>query len=196
MKGMFLETTTVGEAVSALKAQAIYGISFDVHLGKIPQIPLLLCFRANIIWNGISYISINQVPPINCRPEDQRFVRSIIDTPGGPSFWYQRQQKLCITIDGEKVEYALTGNVTLEWVEGWFKRTARCDSEIEFFSGGVPIDRAEEQRFAFDVPNLGVKETIVKCGWGRELMGSVDEDLCEMMLWNDRIEGLIVDLPV
>jgi hypothetical protein len=92
---------------------------------------LLLCSRANIIWNGISFISINEVPPIKCRPE-------------GPSFWYQRQQKLRITVNGKKKEYELTGNVTLEWIrESFEQKSNKSGRSLNWF---YSIDAVFEAR--------------------------------------------------
>jgi hypothetical protein len=196
----FLKITTVGQTAAAFEAQSIHGISSNLTLGEIPQRPLHLCYHTNIIWDGICFISKNQIQqmqPFNCPPEDERYVRTTIHTPKGVSVRYERQQKLHITVNGEQLEYGLTGNTTLKWIREWFERKAKFHHQIRFFSGCVEFsDNAEEEEdiVAFEVTNLSVKMYTMKENKRMEWIPPPHDTSYSMFLWSDPVEGMISDI--
>jgi hypothetical protein len=129
-------------------------------------------------------------------------VRTTIETPAGPFVYYERQQKLHITLkhqhqhkhqpqqqhEKQEMEYAVTGDITLEWLRKWIERKAECHCDIVFFSGETKISESEEGMIAFKVSNLNVR---VKEQKRVEWMPSDNDFECEMNLWTDSVKGII-----
>jgi hypothetical protein len=189
----FSKNVKVAEAAAAFKAQAIAGFASNAYLNDLPSEPLCLCYYHNIVWNGICFTTQHDLGVKDCPEEDKRYVRTTIHTPDGPVDWYERQQKLRMTVNHEKLEYSLTGTAPLAWIREWFEQKANCHCEIQFFSGETEISRAAEPKIvALDVEDLSV---IVKTQKGKEFIQTSGKSRWKMELWSNLAEGTVWKLP-
>jgi hypothetical protein len=115
----FRKNIRAGEAAAAavFKASSIDGIPSDICLSQLPPQPLFLRYDSIIKWNDIYFTNLNDIEvikaieAIDCSEEDKRFVRTTIETPAGPFVYYERQQKLHITLkyQHEHINWGLFG---------------------------------------------------------------------------------------
>jgi hypothetical protein len=193
----FPKNTTAGEAAAVFGARSIRGISGDTLLDTVDEIQLVLCPGLNIKWHGTCFASRDEIQVPDCPRDDERYVHTIIGTNTGLSHWYERQQKLRMTVNDEEREYALTGAASLAGIRGWFERKANVHCEVHFFREGVEIDqRVEEEVVALGVPGLSVK--VVRKEGGREWAPSPTQFQFQwtMVNWSDQPEeGWFDDLP-